>query len=98
MTGIEAEFGGAFAGPSAEASVGSSGAFAGLHAQASVDTGGSLDLQAFLQSTGTAQLGIEASAAISMNGKASLQGSASLKADVGAAGELKSRIEFDGGD
>ncbi len=83
MTGVSADVG---------------GAFVGLHAQASGEFSGSIELDRFLQSSGTAQLGIEGASAVSLSGQASLQGSASFKADVGVAGALKARIEFDGGE
>jgi Na+-driven multidrug efflux pump len=43
-----------------------------------------------------ASLGRDAGS-VALGGSSGLQGSASLKADVGAVGALKGRIEFDGG-
>ena len=78
------------------ASVG--GAFAGLRTQVSTSVSGSIKLGNFLRPAGTAQLGTEDPAGFSLGGQARLQGSASFKADVGKAGALKARIEFDGGE
>jgi len=74
------------------------GVFSGLHTQASTGVSGSLKLGNFLRPAGTAQLGMEDAAGFSLGGQARLQGSASLKADVGKAGALKGKIEFDGGE
>lgn len=74
------------------------GAFAGLHTLPSSAVSGSLKLANFLRPAGTAQLGTEDAAGFSLGGQARLQGSASFKADVGQAGSLKERIEFDGGE
>ena len=80
----------------AGASVG--GTFAGLRVEAGTGVSGSLKLSNFLRPAGTAQLGTEDAAGFSLGGQARLQGSASFKADVGAAGALKAKIEFDGGE
>jgi len=80
------------------ASAGAGGAFAGLRTPSTAAAGGSLKLTNFVRPAGSAQLGIEDPAGFSLGGQARLQGSASLKADVGKAGALKSRIEFDGGE
>ena len=77
---------------------GANGAFARLHTQAGAGAGGALKLNNFLRPAATAQLGTEDSAAFGIGGQARLQGSASFKADVGSAGALKARIEFDGGE
>ncbi|MDZ7754056.1 MAG: hypothetical protein U5S82_21055 [Gammaproteobacteria bacterium] len=73
-------------------------AFGGLHTQAKGAPGGAIKLNSFLRPAGTAQLGTEAVAAFAVGGQARLQGSASFKADVGTAGALKARMEFDGGE
>lgn len=77
-------------------------AFPGLRSSVEADfsagAGGGLKLDNFLGTSGTAQLGTEVGAAFSVGGQVRLQGGASLKADVGSAGELKARIEFDGGE
>lgn len=74
------------------------GGFAALRTQASAAVGGKIKLDNFLRPSGTAGLGTEDASAFSLGGQARLQGSASFKADVGKAGALKARIEFDGGD
>lgn len=73
-------------------------AFTGLHTSAGTSAGGGLNLDNFLSTSGTAQLGTEVAGAFALGGQVQLQGGASLKADVGKAGELKARIEFDGGE
>ena len=88
----------AAASPMAGVSVSGGGAFAGLRTQADAGVGGSLKLANFLRPAGTAQLGTEDAAGFSLGGRARLQGSASFKADVGRAGSLKAKIEFDGGE
>ncbi len=90
----------ASAGVSSMAGVSASagGTFAGLHTQAGAGVSGTLKLGNFLRPAGTAQLGTEDAAGFSLGGQARLQGSASFKADVGQAGALKARIEFDGGE
>jgi hypothetical protein len=72
-------------------------AFSGLRTQVTTSTGGKIKLENFLRPSGTACLGTEDQAAFSVGGRARLQGSASFTADVGKAGALKARIEFDGG-
>lgn len=91
MTGVSAN-----ASVNASADVGA--AFSGLRTQTSTGAGGSIKLGNFLRPAGTAQLGTEVSSAFALGGQARLQGSASFKADVGTAGALKAKIEFDGGE
>ena len=87
------------AGATSLAAVGTAlGGFAGLRTQATTGTGGKIKLENFLRPSGTAGLGTEDQSAFSLGGKARLQGSASFTADVGKAGALKARIEFDGGE
>lgn len=74
------------------------GAFAGLHTQAAANATGGIKLSNFLRPSATASLGTEDPSAFALGGQARLQGSASLKADVGKGGALKARIEFDGGE
>ncbi len=74
----------------------SGGAFAGLHAGADIGASATLDLDSFISADISGGLGLDATS-IGPGGGAGLQGSASLKAEVGQAGEFKSRIEFDGG-
>jgi len=79
-------------------SASTSGGFAGLRAQTSSSIGGKIKLDNFLRPSATASLGTEDASFFSLGGQARLQGSASFKADVGKAGALKARIEFDGGE
>lgn len=74
------------------------GVFAGLRTQSEGSVSGGIKLSNFLRPSATASLGTEDPAAFALGGQARLQGSASLKADVGKAGALKARIEFDGGE
>jgi len=82
-------------GVSVSASAG--GVFDGLRAQAPGNVSGGIKLSNFLRPSATASLGTEDPSAFALGGQARLQGSASLKADVGQAGALKAKIEFDGG-
>ncbi|MFH7319203.1 hypothetical protein ACHHRT_01185 [Desulfurivibrio sp. D14AmB] len=69
--------------------------FAGLRTP-SAGGGGAISLDHFMRPTGTASLGTESPAVFALGGQARLQGSASFKAEVGRAGALKARLEFDG--
>lgn len=80
------------------ASVSLGGVFAGLRTQREGNVSSSIKLSNFLRPSATASLGTEDPSAFALGGQARLQGSASLKADVGRAGALKARIEFDGGE
>ena len=82
----------AMAGSSASSS---GGTFAGLRTGISGKSTGKLTLANFLRPGGTACLGTEDPAAFAVGGQARLQGSASFTADVGRAGDLKGRIEFE---
>jgi len=70
--------------------------FSALRTQAGAGVSGWIKLANFLRPAGTAHLGMQDAAGFSLGGQARLQGSASFKADVGKAGALKARIEFDG--
>ena len=73
------------------------GAFDGLRTVADVPASNArLSLKKFMDSDVTSQFGTDDQSAFKPGGKAGLKGSASLKADVGKAGDLKKRIEFDG--
>jgi hypothetical protein len=76
--------------------VGATGSFAGLRVQGAASAGAALKLGNFLRPAGTAALAMDDSAGFALGGRARLQGSAGLKADVGSSGSLKARIEFDG--
>jgi hypothetical protein len=85
------------AGASASAGVSASaGAFNGLHAISNTSASTNLSLEKFIDTDLSAKLGLDASS-IAFGGGAALQGSASFKAEVGKAGELKAKLEFDGG-
>jgi hypothetical protein len=87
---------GATLGASLSAGVNASdGAFAGLKVSGGSGST-SLKLGSFLKADASASLGVDAGS-VELGGSSGLQGSASVKADVGAAGVLKGRIEFDGG-
>lgn len=73
------------------------GAFAGLRAGASAKAGAGLDLSSFETASVTGSLGLEVAGGIGLGGTAELEGSASMKTDVGSAGALTARIEFEGG-
>jgi hypothetical protein len=98
--------GGAGAGISAGVSVGggmsagvsaSAGAFAGLRSGAVVSSSKTrLNVDPFIDEKVTANFGTDEQSSFSLGGQAGMQGSASLKADVGKPGGLKMRIEFDG--
>jgi hypothetical protein len=89
------------AGASASGSAGvsaSAGAFAGLRAPtATLSAGAKLDTQGLLPTSQSARLATDNGATFKVGGKASIEGSASLSADVGASATLRSRIQFDGG-
>jgi len=70
--------------------------FSGLRTNTSSTVSATLDLDNFLDAEITGAFGTEDIASFDLGGGAGLQGSASLKAEVGAAGELKASIEFDG--
>ena len=75
----------------------SAGAFAGLRTQAKVaSVSTNLNIENFIEAEATANFGTEDDLAFGLGGQAGLSGSASFKADVGKAGELSAKIEFDG--
>ena len=76
----------------------SADAFSGLHAVSATSAGSAtLNVDNFLDADITSNFGMDDQASFSLGGGAGLQGSASLKAEVGRGGELKAKIEFDGG-
>ncbi len=75
----------------------SQGAFAGLRASAGVQAGGSLDIGALVPSAPTVSLGADPCSSFGVGGQTGFQGSASLRADVGASASLRTRIQFDAG-
>lgn len=81
-----------------DASVNSASAFSGLRKIAPVSGGSaSLNLDNFLDTDSTSNFGVDVQSSFGLGGGAGLQGSASLKAEVGQGGEFKTKIEFDGG-
>lgn len=89
--------GGAGFGASASAGVSArAGAFAGLRSAGS-QTGieASLDLSSFFPPKVSAQIATDQDASFGVGGKAKIEGSASLKADVGTKARLQSKIRFD---
>ena len=70
--------------------------FEGLRMQAGGVAGARINVDNFLRGGADAALRTDDSAAFSLGGKVQTMGSASYKADVGTAGALKSRLEFDG--
>lgn len=74
------------------------GRFSRLHTGREGQVGGGLQLNNFLRPSSTANLCTDESSTFAPGGQARLQGSSSLKAEVGASGSLKDRIEFDGGE
>lgn len=93
--GIDLSVGASLGGSLSAGVSASEGAFSGLQANVSGPSA-SLKLGGFLKTDASASLGLDAGS-IGLGGSSGLQGGASLKADVGAAGALKGRIEFDGG-
>ena len=92
--------GGAAAGIGGQLSAGvgaSAGAFGGLRAGASAGAGVSLNVGLSAGASATGSLGLEDAGGFCVGGAAGLEGSASMKTDVGVAGALNAKIEFDGG-
>jgi len=76
----------------------SAGAFAGLRAPtAALNVGANVDPQRLLPKNQSAKLATDSGATFKVGGKASIEGSASLTADVGASATLRPRIQFDEG-
>lgn len=89
--GVSAPFGGnASAGVSA-----SEGAFQGLRASSANQGSGLLNPSAFLRTNDSASIATDSGASFNVGGKAMIEGSPSLSADVGARSDLRARIQFD---
>jgi hypothetical protein len=74
----------------------SAGAFAGLHSKSSSSGfGASLDVQKLLPQKPSVRMSTDSGATFKVGGKASVEGSASLSADVGASATLRGRVRFD---
>ena len=83
-------------GGSASAGVSASeGAFAGLRVSANAKSSPSLDPSRLIRRSESSSLSTDAGASFSVGGKATVEGSSSLKADVGAKADLRARIQFD---
>jgi hypothetical protein len=72
----------------------SAGAFAGLQT-ASVKLSSTLNPENLLPVKASVNLATDSGALFSLGGQATLEGSASLRADVGAGASLKAKLEFD---
>jgi Contractile injection system tube protein len=84
------------AGGSASAGVtATQGAFAGLSVKRRTSTSWSLDVDRLLPEPGSAHLAAGGGASFAVGGKALVEGSASLRADVGAGASARSRLTFD---
>jgi hypothetical protein len=73
------------------------GAFAGLSVKKKVFSTGSLDPSRLFPAPETGKFSVGAGATFAVGGKALVEGSASLSADVGARGSVKGKLVFDGG-
>jgi hypothetical protein len=82
----------AFGGRASAGVSASAGAFAGLRSTAVPRT--TLDVERLVRRSETVSLGVDDTATFSLGGQASIQGSASLSADVGASTSLRTRIQF----
>ena len=83
-------------GGSASAGVSASeGAFAGLRVQASSKQTASVDTSLLIKRSDSMGVATDSGASFSVGGKARIEGSTSLSADVGASASLKSRIQFE---
>ena len=75
----------------------SAGAFSGLRTQVKASSKTTkINLDKFIEGETTASFGTEDQFSFGLGGQAGLGGSASFKADVGKAGELSAKIQFDG--
>jgi len=83
-------------GGSASAGVSASeGAFAGLRTQASSKQTASVDTSLLIKRSESLGVATDSGASFSVGGKARIEGSTSLSADVGASASLKARIQFE---
>ncbi|MFN8333463.1 MAG: hypothetical protein U0175_25620 [Caldilineaceae bacterium] len=73
----------------------SEGAFANLRAQVDLPREITLDTSKLLPAPSLPGISTDSGATFSLGGQAKLEGSASLKADVGAKASLKGKIQFD---
>lgn len=71
------------------------GAFAGLRVQANRTTSYSLDTSRFIRTSSSLNVATDEGASFSLGGKARIEGSASLKTEVGASASLKTRLKFE---
>jgi hypothetical protein len=82
----------AFGGRASAGVSASAGAFSGLRSTPVPRT--TLDVERLVRRSETVSLGVDDTATFSLGGQASIQGSASLSADVGASTSLRTRIQF----
>ena len=93
--GISGGIGGTFGGRASAGVSASAGAFAGLRAPLPERRFDRLSLERLQPRPGSASIGTDRDASFQLGGQASLQGSASLRADVTGSARLRSRIQFD---
>jgi hypothetical protein len=83
-------------GGSASAGVSASaGAFGGIRAAGGTSAGGSLSANRLRAAASVGSIGTGARASFELGGRASLEGSSSMTADVGTSTNLRSRIQFE---
>jgi hypothetical protein len=93
---FEASAGGAAFGGSASAGVSASaGAFAGLRSGGRARRSASLDVSLLLPPVEVIELATDSGASFQLGGQATIEGSTSLKADVGAGASGRARIRFE---
>ena len=93
--GVSASAGVSIGGKASAGVTASAGAFAGLRTGAAVKAGASLNLATLVPAPASKALATSAGASFDATGRATLSGSASLKADVGANASLRARIQFE---
>lgn len=88
--------GGVSIGGSASAGVSASeGAFAGLRVSTSSQSSSNLDTTQLIKRSESISLATDSNASFRVGGQASIEGSTSLSADVGASASLRARIQFE---
>ena len=93
--GFGGSFGGTFGGKASARVSASAGAFAGLRSPLPERRFDLLSFESLQPLPGSASLGTDRDASFELGGQASIQGSASLRADVTGSARLRSRIQFD---
>lgn len=87
--------GAAFGGGASAGVTASAGAFAGLRTSASAQSGATLNTSLLIRRSESLSVATDSGATFRVGGQASIEGSTSLSADVGARTSLQSRIQFD---